>query len=166
MIAYAEKGLGLHNKIAALGYWLVDGVDGWVSPDDVAVQSIIDAYTIADSAAHVCTEIDAHAAEMRNRVTAGISPGEMASWAIKRAEAVVYALTGNPADAPLLSLEAQARGVPLADVCARVSANSTALGGLEAAIAGAAGRHRDAVKACATFAEIAAYDWRTGWPAV
>lgn len=44
MINYTEKGIGLHDAVAAAGHWLaqVDGV--WVSSDDVAVQAIIDAF--------------------------------------------------------------------------------------------------------------------------
>jgi hypothetical protein len=37
---------------------------------------------------------------------------------------------------------------------------------LEADIAGVAGRHCDAVRACTTFADLLAYDWRAGWPEV
>jgi len=44
MIAYIEKGYGLHEAIAAAGLRLsqVDGV--WEASDDKAVQAIIDAY--------------------------------------------------------------------------------------------------------------------------
>jgi hypothetical protein len=44
MIAYTEKGYGLHAAIAAAGHWLEkrDGV--WVASDEAAVQAIIDGY--------------------------------------------------------------------------------------------------------------------------
>jgi len=44
MIEYIEKGIGLHDAIAAAGHWLRQ-IDGeWRSSDDTAVQAIIDAY--------------------------------------------------------------------------------------------------------------------------
>ena len=60
MIEYIEKGIGLHEAIAAAGYRLedIDGVwvswrrtaDGWLSDAeaDAAVQAIIDAYVPVD----------------------------------------------------------------------------------------------------------------------
>lgn len=166
MIAYTEKGSGLHERIRAAGHSLaqVDGV--WVADDAAAVQALIDAYTPADAAAYLCTAISAHAKALRDRVVAAISPGEMASWAIKRAEMLAYAASGNAADAPLLAAEATARGCPLVEIVSRVQGSAAAFAALEAAISGAAGRHRDTVKALATHAEIAAYDWSAGWPPI
>lgn len=164
-IQYTERGPGLHTAIAAAGHSLrqVDGV--WVSSDDAAVQAIIDAYPLGACQAEIVAAIDAHAAALRDQVVAGISPAEMASWGIKRAEAQAYHASGNPDDAPMLGIEAAARGVTLQAVVDRVLAKATALSQLEAAIAGTAGRHADAVRACETFEATLAYDWTTGWPA-
>lgn len=165
MINYAEKGSGLHDHIRAAGYGLccVDGT--WQSTNDAAVQAIIDGYSLADSKAEICGRINTRAKELRDAAVAGISPAEMASWAIKRGEAAVYATSGNAADAPVLSAEAAARGVALADIVARVTANAAALAMLEAAIAGVSGKHRDAVNALATFGAVLGYDYSAGWPA-
>jgi len=44
MIIYVEKGIWLHEAIAAAGHWLIQQNGVWVSDDDVAVQAIIDAF--------------------------------------------------------------------------------------------------------------------------
>lgn len=103
--------------------------------------------------------IDAHANALRNGMTAGITPAEMASWSIKRGQAMAY--QGDPAACPMLAAEAAARGVPLSAIVDRVLAAASALSAAEAAIAGTAGRHKDAVK---TAADPSAYDWSGGWP--
>lgn len=166
MIVYTEKGAGLHARITAGGHWLVERDGVWQASNEAAVQALIDDYTLAEAADEIVAAIDAHAMALRMAVTATVAPAEMASWSIKRAEAQAYAASSNPADAPMLGYEAAARGVPLADVAARVQANATALAMLEAQIAGTAGKHRDAVRGLATFAELLAYNWQAGWPAV
>lgn len=165
MINYTEKGNAMHERIRAAGHWLrcIDGA--WQSSDDTAVQAIIDGYTLADTQAEVRARITARARALRDAAVAGISPAEMASWPIKRAEVIAYAGSGNAADAPMLAAEADARGVTLAEIVARVQGNATALAMLEAAIGGTEGRHRDAVKALTTFEAVLAYDDSTGWPA-
>lgn len=166
MISYTEKGYGLHERIRAAGQWLVDAGGVWQASDDALVQTIIDAYTVADAAAYACAQIDAHAKALRDRVVADVSPGEMAAWPLKLAEARAYAASGNAADAPLLAAEAALREVPIADILARVGGNAARLSTLETRIAGTAGRHKDRVRAEATFAAVLAYDWTAGWPEV
>lgn len=107
---------------------------------------------------------DAHARRLRDSIVAGISPAEMASWAIKRAEALAWTASGNTADAPGLLLEAQARGVTLAALVQRVLTKAAALSALEAAIAGRCGAIQDAARAAMTAAAIAAIDVGAGWP--
>lgn len=165
-ITYTEKGAGLHQRIADAGFFLSEVDGAWIADDPVVVQALIDDYTLAEAADEIVAAIDAHAMALRMAVTATVAPAEMASWSIKRAEAQAYAASSNPADAPMLGYEAAARGVPLADVAARVQANATALAMLEAQIAGTAGKHRDAVRGLATFAELLAYNWQADWPAV
>lgn len=166
MINYIEKGFGLHMAINAAGHtlYLRDGV--WVSSDDVAVQAIIDGYTLDDAKAYRAAQVSAYAKTMRDRVITSISAGEMASWPIKLAEASKYTQTGQASDAPMLSAEAQARGIELAALVQKVGGNATTFAGLESAIAGVDGKHRDAIKACSSFDEVAAYDYLTGWPEV
>lgn len=113
--------------------------------------------------AAVLAEIDKCAATMRDKYCAPTSPYEAASWALKLSEAAKYAQTGNAADAPLLSAEAQWRGVSLAQLVSRVDGNAAQLGALEAQIAGVSGKHRDAVQTM-TDEEALNYDWRSGWP--
>lgn len=166
MIAYTEKGHGLHAAIAAAGHRL-EFMDGtWICDHPTAVQAIIDSYSLTDTKAEVCARINEHARSLRDAAVSGTSAAEMASWPIKRAEAQAYTISANAADAPVLYAEAVARGVPLADIVARVQANAAALSMLEAAIAGVSGKHRDAVNALGTFGAVLAYDFSTGWPAL
>lgn len=165
MIQYIEK-CGLHEAIRRAGHWLHQHDNIWISSDDVAVQALIDGYTLEQTRAAKAAEISAYAKTLRDKVIRSISAGEMASWPIKLAEAAKYLATGNAADAPMLSAEATARGITLADLVAKVDGNATGFAALEATISGTDGKHRDAVKACTTFAALAGYDYSGGWPEV
>lgn len=165
MINFNDRNcLELQEKIKAEGQWLaeVDGV--WEASDDAAVQAIIDAFDVAAYASAVCVKVEALATAKRNIVIAPFSPGEMASWPIKRAEALAYQASSNAADAPNLSTEAAARGITLAALVAKVLADATRFAGVESAIAGTSGRHRDAVRALATHTAVGDYDYHAGWP--
>ena len=164
MIQYTEKGAGLHERIARAGHSLRQQDGQWIASDTAAVQAIIDAYSVADAAAYRSAEVERIAKAKRDQVIAGVSPGEMASWPIKLAEAATYAQSGNAADAPLLSVEAQARGVTLAELVSKVDGAAQTFAGLEAMIAGTSGRHRDALRAMTDFDAVASYDIMTGWP--
>ena len=112
--------------------------------------------------AEVLRRIDTFAAWLRDKFCNPTSPYEAASWPLKLNEAKAYS-ADNTAPVPMLSIEAQYRGVTLDSLVARVMTNATSLAQLEAVIAGTAGRHRDAVSLL-TDEEAAAYDWRDGWP--
>lgn len=168
-INYIEKGAGLHQKIAKAGYTLMQVNRVWVADDDVAVQAIVDVYTLDECADYIAGQIDDHAQKLRHLATAGSTAEEMASWTIKRAEALLYKSTANPLDAPNLTEEASYRNVTLDKIVDRVLLNASKLSPLESAIAGVAGRHKDAVRdniVLDTFAKKLAYDWSTGWPSV
>ena len=156
----------LFLRIAAAGHYIayVDGV--FETSDDAAVQGIIDAFSVADAIAARSAEVVAVATEKRNAVIAGLSPGEMSSWPIKLAEAQKYTASKLPADAPILSQEAAARGATLDSVVARVWTNGANFAAVEAQIAGVSGKHRDALAALTDFGAVAAYDYSTGWPPV
>lgn len=125
--------------------------------------------TVADALVGLKSDCDALAAKKRNAITAGISPAEMASWPIKRAEAMAYQASGNAADAPMLQIEATARGVTLAALATKVLDKAALLSQMESGIAGTNGKHNDALDAlaagAATVDEMLAYDFTTGWPA-
>jgi hypothetical protein len=144
--------------------WVEDGE--WCCSDDALAQSIVDGYSLEQAINDICAEIDGYAKELRDRVISSISPGEMASWPIKLAEAVKYAQTGQQTDAPLLTLEAAARGVTITDLCMKVTGNAGGLATTEATIAGVSGKHRDRIRSCSTWDALLSYDWRTGWPAI
>lgn len=160
-INYVEKGSGLHEAVCKAGHVLREENGVMVSSDDTAVQAIIDAYTLADAQTHRCAEVADHAKLLRDKAIKAVSAGEMASWAIKLAEANAY-----PAACPMLEAEAAARGIALDVMVAKVRSNAAGFSSLEAAIAGRCGFHRDAIKRCASFEDVAAYDFGTGWPVI
>lgn len=170
MIAYTEKGADLHDCIVAAGHRLEYQVDAegarWIADDDQAVQAIIDAYTLADARAWKKRLIEAHAEALLTAFVEALhySPAEMASWSQLRAEAVAFAASADPADAPMLAAEAAAAEVPLAALVQRVAANANAYGAYLAGVKGARTKHKAAVDALTDFAEIARYPVNTGWP--
>lgn len=164
MIEYTEKGPGLHAAIRKAGHSLVEENGVWVADDELAVQAIIDSYSLDDCKSLKREEVARYAAKLRNRIVANISPAEMASWPIKVAEARAYAQAQTEESAPLLAAEALARGVGLAQMVGMVESNSAWLGALESQIAGADGKHRDAINACTTFEAVLMYDFSDGWP--
>lgn len=153
-----DNGLGLIVEFSEGGGQITS------TPDDLAAQAVIDAYTVADEQDYLCAEVSAMAKQLRDRAVADVSAGEMASWPVKRAEAAAYLASRNPGDAPMLSVECAARGISLDAMVAKVEGNAARLAQLEAIIAGVDGRHRDALRACNTFEALAAYDYTTGWP--
>ena len=165
---------GVMEAINAAGYYVeqrgnlllaVRVSDGATGPDiEAAVQQIDNDYPVTATAEHVCKAIEALATAKRNAVIAPYSPGEMAAWPIKRAEALAYQASANTADAPNLQAEANARGVSLSTLVGKVIADAQRFSAIEAAIAGTSGRHRDAVKALTSHAQIMSYDYTTGWP--
>lgn len=157
---------GLSNKIALSGHWVEMRDGAFVTSDDTAVQAIMDSYSLDEAKTYRCNEVSQKAKALRDKVIKTISAGEMASWPIKLAEAAKFAATGLPADAPMLSAEAEARGITLADLVAKVGGNASVFAVLEATIGGVDGKHRDAIKALTTFEEVAAYDFSAGWPEV
>jgi hypothetical protein len=165
-INYAEKGIGLHQAIAAAGHALAQIDGAWVSSDDVAVQAIIDDYTLDTARHEKSVLVSAHAKALRDKVVAAISAGEMASWPIKASEAAKFAASGDASQCPMLSGEAASRGVTVAELVGKVNGNAARFIAAEAAIGGTDGKHRDAIAQLATFEAVAAYDFSTGWPAV
>lgn len=113
--------------------------------------------------------IDQHANGLRAKITDGVSKAEMAGWYRKEREARAFQASAVATDAPSLDKEATARGITLAALVDLVIAKADQVGGLEAQIAGNAGKHSDAVDAlnadaAATIAQIDAYDFTLGWP--
>lgn len=125
--------------------------------------------TVAAALAGLKADCDALAAAKRDAVTRGISPAEMASWPIKRDEALAYQASGNAADAPMLGIEAAARAVTLGDLAAKALSKAALLSQMEAQIAGVNGLHNDALDALAadaasTVDTLLSYDITMAWP--
>lgn len=163
-IQYDEKGAALHGAIHAAGHSLCELDGEWVSSNDVAVQAIIDGYTLDQCKTAKQAEVLAVAKQLRDKAVSAISAGEMASWPIKLSEAASFAAGGT--NTPMLSAEATIRGITVAEIVAKVGGNSANFAALEAQIGGNDGRHRDAIKALETFEAVNTYDYSTGWPAL
>lgn len=164
MIDFREKACQeLFDRLGSL-VWVENGE--WRCADDAVAQAIGDAFTLDELKRSICAQISLYSKALRDRAVAAVSPGELASWPIKRAEAAAFAASGNPADAPMLSAEAARRGITLLALLGKVGNNASHFGALESAIGGTDGKHRDAINACRDFASALKYDWRVGWPDV
>jgi hypothetical protein len=121
--------------------------------------------TVAEYRALIVSAADAIAMRLRDAVTAQVSPAEMASWPIKREEALAYQAMGAAA-APNLAMEAAGRGVGLAALVDKVLAKAASLSALEAAIAGRCGAIQDAATAATDLQslEVVHIGIETGWP--
>lgn len=144
----------------------VYGNDDAVCPEGWTDTTGQETMTLERGKALKCAEIAARAKSLRDKAISNVSAGEMASWPLKLAEAKAYAASANPADAPLLSVEAAVRGLTLSELIAKVDGNAQAFSALETQIAGTDGRHRDAVNVLTTLEDVAAYDYEGGWPEV
>ena len=162
MIDYMEKGAGLHRAVTDAGHWLEQRDGVWVSSDDVAVQEIIDSYTLEQAKAEKKHDVSARAREKYDLVTAGISAAEMAGWPILLSEALTYRASGSVGAA--IQAEATIRGSGVADLVTKIEGNAAAFQGARAAIAGTDGRKRDEIDALTTFGDVAAYNVDGGWP--
>lgn len=172
-INYTEKGGGQHEAVAAAGLRLrwINGVlntadDKGLNANDAAVQAVLDAYLLADAIKSVNNKIDDFAKTLRDKFLKSFSPGEMAAWAVKKAEADKFQVSGLASDAPNLQAEATFRGVTLAALATKVINNFNTQAAREAKIAGNAGKHKDNVQALASFAAVNGYDWQTPMGAV
>lgn len=162
MINYVEKGCGLHKAVAAAGYVLEERDGVWVSNNDVAVQAIIDGYTLAQAKAEKKREVSAMAREKYDIVTAGVSAAEMAGWPILLSEALAYLASDTVG--PAIQAEATIRGITVAELVTKIESSAAAFQAVRAAIAGMDGRKRDDIDALETFEAVAAYDIAGGWP--
>lgn len=156
---------GLGEAIQAAGRRIENNNGLWYADDATAVQALIDGYSLADAKAFVVNAVIGYAKTVFDRAIASISAGEMAGWPILRAEALAYSASGNESDCPSIAQEAEVRGITVAALVAKVLANAAYFNALRAQISGVSGKHRDAINALATIADVASYDYTTGWPA-
>lgn len=120
--------------------------------------------SVDDLKTYLTAQIEQHAVDLRAMYIGNTSPAEMASWTLKVAEAVKYNATQVATDAPMLTLEATARGIDLQQLVDKVVYKASLMSQLEAVVSGNAGRHTDAIKQLTDIQQLYAYDWSTGWP--
>lgn len=109
-------------------------------------------------------DCDLLAKQKRESLTETIAAGEMASWPIKRAEAIAYQQSQNILDAPNLQVEADARQISLELLVQKVLDKANQLSYIEAQLAGVNGRHNDAISSKETIEDVQVYDINAGWP--
>lgn len=145
----------MDNEWAAYQAWLDAG--GHPDPEPPPPARALE-YERAEKIA----KVEDLAGEQRRKATAPSTPSEMSSWTEKLRQAKAY--DGTDAAAPMLAREGAVRGTSTQDIVTRVLNNASALEQLEAVIAGTSGRHKDALRACATLEDLDAYDIEDGWP--
>jgi len=121
-INYTEKGNGLHAAIFAAGHRLELANNVWVSSDDVAVQSIIDAYDPltyerAQAKLRIMSQIQAAA----DFIESSYASVEKQTWPYQRLEVEAY-LADNNAPTPTLDAIAISAGITRADMLTRTIA--------------------------------------------
>lgn len=104
------------------------------------------------------------AADARKAVVGRAGAAEMSSWGQKLDEARTLRQGALLGAGSLLRIEAEARGVTVEAIAARVLSNASLYSEAEARIAGAAGRHKDSIRALGSVDELSAYDITIGWP--
>ncbi|MDD2853810.1 MAG: hypothetical protein PHY09_18135 [Desulfuromonadaceae bacterium] len=134
-----------------------------VTHEIIALTPEIIAQTIAVVKAAKTRECDLLAKAKRDGVTALNAAGEMASWPIKRAEAMAFLVSGLPTDAPNLAVEAEGK-IALSDLVDKVMLKANQLSFLEAKVANANRHHNNSIAILATAADARAYDVTVGWP--
>ncbi|MDR0249829.1 MAG: hypothetical protein LBI35_00705 [Burkholderiales bacterium] len=114
-----------------------------------------------------------YASGLRNKIYAGTSQWESASWAYKFSEALKIigygpstTLANIKAANPRLYEEAEIRGMDVRVLAQEIAAKANDFYSIEAEIAGIAGKHSDAVSKLRDVRDVLFYDWRTGWPEV
>ena len=157
----AIPGITIDGSVAVMDGDLRD-LDPWSAR--VGAVRLSDAQVFEYVRGRLVNAADGLAKAKRDSVVSHISPAEMASWPIKRAEALAYQVSGIVSDALNLSLEAQARGVTLDALASKVLVKATQLAALEAAIAGRCGAIQDTAAAATTLADIEGIDPTVGWP--
>lgn len=147
----------LEAQLTSAGIGVYRSRGQWVMTDERAAQAIIDEFTVEQHANDVAREIDVYARQLRDTLSAGVSPYEAALWPIKLDEA-------KAGDGPTLDREAAARQITKAELASKIIAKSDSVAQREADIAGIAGKHKDTVRALRSHEAVQSYDWRIGWP--
>lgn len=184
MIAYIEKGGGLHAAVEAAGERLWQEHGGWYSSNDTVVQAIIDAYTPADQKAWALAQVvPAIKAERERRQVTGGFPVTLPDVGLVRfhsdahsrsqhaglyAAATLTLMEGGSAASPVMDpatgKQVMWRTMSGAMVPLSVGALLTLLQASmshEGAIHAAADAH---IAAATASADPLAYDYSTGWP--
>lgn len=145
MIRYTEKGYGLHEAIARAGHWLAQSGSAWASSDDVAVQAIIDGYSLVDAKSPLIAKVKVLA---RNKILAFLP-----DWKQSNMNARMNELNEARFNRPLTVAEQ-------AEVAVMRQAWAKAI-----AIRSASDEHEAKLFACETFAAIMQYNIEADWPA-
>lgn len=164
MIAYAEKGRGLHDAIAAAGHWLIEQDGVWVSSDDQAVQAIIDSFDpLPEAKAAKWEQIKAER-DRRKHAGFAVGPDRFHSDPDSRIQQLGLVIMGAGIPAGLQWKTLGGSFVTMTPALALSIFQTTAQA--DAALFAAAEAKRAAVNALTDLAAVEAFDPLIGWPAV
>ena len=141
---YTEKGYGLHQRIAEAGYTLVQAEENWVASDPVAVQAIIDGYTLDDARAPIIANVKALAKE---KILAFLPDWKQSNYNARMNELNMIRFSrawSEQEAAEVTFLQSE--------------------WGLAKAIRAASNAHEVNLKALQTFQAVLEYDISIGWP--
>lgn len=129
------------------------------------------------------SEINAHAASLRNKIIQGRSAGELASWAMKLLDALAIQAGEISPFVAIMPQVASALGLPMVpkginhamalvrgcteeEYLAKVLRDGTSFITAEILLDAVRGKHCDAISVCTTVQEVILYDWGKGWPSI
>ena len=170
---------GLDDAIGAAGQSVIysedhAGVGAWAFSDLLAVQAVIDGYTVDDAKTWLKSQLRIVVTDQYDKgvlLSYGASPSqhEANGWLLKEAQALAYqawlTLGGNGEPPATTKIDPRVTGNnPLETEITAVLAKAAALHGLEDAINAWAQAKKDLINSALTFDELAAIDIYSGAP--
>jgi len=146
-------------------------VEWWirVDEDDLRVTAYLNPTepitTLERAIAQTQTAIQNHALFLLEAAVEGYSSVERDTWFGKESEAIKYKASNDPNDAPYLSIEAEAAGIPLSAIATIVIDKATALKLYTSYVLGNRAFHYRTVAAYTTIEQVLEYDFSGGWAA-
>ena len=119
--------------------------------------------TLERAIAQTQKAIQDYAELLLERAVEGYSNVERDTWFGKEIESIKFTASGEPTDAPYLSIEAEAAGVPLSAIATIVIDKATALKTYTSNVLGNRAFHYRTVAAYTTIEQVLAYDFSKGW---
>ena len=128
----------------------------YLNPDAITM-------TLERAIVQVQTVMQAYAEALLEGAVQGYSNVERDTWFGKELESIKFTTSGDPNDAPYLSIEADAAGIPLSMIAGIVIAKATTLKVYTSHVLGNRAFHYRTIAAYSTIEQVLAYDFSDGW---